>query len=329
VSVAVQPERILHELADLWVSLGTEQSTGVLRACTMTLIVAVDNSADAAAAESTLAELMHEHPSRAIVLKLEESKKEMLEARVFAQCWMPFGGRQQICCEQVEIAASCDRLAGVTPVVLGIIVPDLPVVLWSRSARILEFPEFHQLFPLVHKLIVDSAQLGEPLEALQRVQALRSERRHVADLAWTRLTRWRELIANAFAEPGCRGRLRDAARITIFHAGANPPSAAYYLGAWLLPALSGPEKQTIEFRAAESGDDPVRGVEIAASAWKASFHLSDATATVDFDGAHSKVALDSLSEYNLLREELSILEKDPVFDRVLETAVQLAKSRPR
>jgi glucose-6-phosphate dehydrogenase assembly protein OpcA len=328
-SSAVLPERILHELAGLWVSLGTEQSAGVLRACTMTLIVAVDNSADAAAAESILAELMHEHPSRAIVLKLEESKKELLDARVFAQCWMPFGGRQQICCEQVEISASCDRLAGVTPVVLGITVPDLPVVLWSRSARILEFPEFHHLCPLVQKIIVDSAQLGEPAAALRRVQTLGSERRDVADLAWTRLTRWRELIANAFAEPGRLGRLRDATRITIFHAGPNPPSAAYYIGAWLLPAIGGPEKTAIEFRAAETGDDPVRGVEIAAPAWKASFHLLDATATVDFDGAQSKVVLDSLSEYNLLREELSILEKDSVFDRVLEAAARLTKSGAR
>ena len=29
-----------------------------------------------------------------------------LAARVFAQCWMPFGHRQQICCEQIEITAS-------------------------------------------------------------------------------------------------------------------------------------------------------------------------------------------------------------------------------
>jgi glucose-6-phosphate dehydrogenase assembly protein OpcA len=270
---------------------------------------------------------MHEHPSRAIVLKLQESETDMLDARVFAQCWMPFGARQQICCEQIEIAASCDRLAGVTPVVLGITVPDLPVVLWSRSARILEFPEFHQLCPLVHKMIVDSAQLGEPLEALRHVKKLGSERRHIADLAWTRLTRWRELIANAFEEPGRLGRLREAARVTILHTGANPPSAAYYLGAWLSSALGRSDKRTIEFRAAEGGGDPVRGVEIAAPDWTASFHLSDSTATIDFAGAQSKVVLPTLSEYTLLREELSILEKDFAFERALEAAADLAQRR--
>ena len=34
-----------------------------------------------------------------------------MEARVFAQCWMPFGKRQQICCEQIEITASETSLA--------------------------------------------------------------------------------------------------------------------------------------------------------------------------------------------------------------------------
>ena len=325
-SVTVQPEKILHELADLWVSLGKEESTGVLRACAMTLIVAVDNSADAAAAESTLAELMHEHPSRAIVLKLLEAEREILDARVFAQCWMPFGGRQQICCEQIEIAASCDRMAGVILVVLGITVPDLPVVLWSRSARILQLPEFHQLLPLVHKVIADSAELGSPSEALRRVQELQTGRRHVADLAWTRLTRWRELIANAFEEPGRLAKLPETARIKIFHAGEKTPSAAYYLGAWLLSALAGPEKRAIEFRPAEGGGDAIKGVELSAPNWTASFRLSDSSAMIDFGGAQSKVMLSGLSEYTLLREELAILEKDPVFERALEAAVRLAGS---
>ena len=40
---------------------------------------------------------------------------------------------QQICCEQIEVAASPDRLADVAPTLLGIIVPDLPVVVWSRG----------------------------------------------------------------------------------------------------------------------------------------------------------------------------------------------------
>jgi glucose-6-phosphate dehydrogenase assembly protein OpcA len=326
-SAAVRPERILRELAELWVSLGKEQATGVLRACAMTLIVAVDNAADAASASETLAELMHEHPSRAIVLKLEEPARERLDSRVFAQCWMPFGSRQQICCEQIEITFSCDRLVGVTPVILGITVPDLPVVLWSRSARLLELPEFAQLLPLARKVIIDSASLGSPAEALRQVQSLGTQRREVADLAWTRLTRWRQLIANAFEEPGRLERLKEVTGATILHTGSQPPSAAYYLGGWLKNSIGRNWKNSVTFQTSEGSGDCIRGIDLHGQGWNAGFQLTDTTAIVDFDGVPSRVVLSSLSEYMLLREELGILEHEAIFERSLETAVRMAEGK--
>src|SRR4051812_26404224 len=103
-SATIQPDRILRELSELWVGFGKQdgdQSTGVLRACAMTLIVVADAKEDAAAVGETLALLMRDHPSRAIVVRVVEQYKPELEARVFAQCWMPLGHRRQICCEQI------------------------------------------------------------------------------------------------------------------------------------------------------------------------------------------------------------------------------------
>ncbi len=325
-STAVQPEKILRELAELWVSLGKEQTSGVLRACAMTLIVGVDNAADALAAGETLAELMHEHPSRAIVLRLEERAEHKLDARVFAQCWMPFGGRQQICCEQIEITSSCDRLQGLAPVVLGITVPDLPVVFWCRSARLLELPAFQQLLPLARKIIVDSDALGAPFMALRRVRELGSQRRGVADLAWTRLTRWRELLANTFEEPGRSAELRRITRATIAHTGEMPSTAAFYLASWLRCALGAGIEVELRAAAGVSETDTIRAIELWAPAWKAEFQLSDGTAAVDVNGSSSKVVLGALSEYSLLREELSILENDAVFETALRAAVSMAGS---
>src|SRR3954469_17352118 len=111
-AAGLHPEQILSDLAELWTELahpekGPSTASGVLRACAMTLIVAAEDAADAEAAGEGLAQLMHEHPSRAIVLRPAEAGE--LSARVFAQCWMPFGSRQQICCEQIEITASLDK----------------------------------------------------------------------------------------------------------------------------------------------------------------------------------------------------------------------------
>ena len=69
-AATIQPERILHDLAELWSSLahpdhGASTASGVLRACSMTLLVAAADPGDAQDVGRTVGELMHEHPSRA------------------------------------------------------------------------------------------------------------------------------------------------------------------------------------------------------------------------------------------------------------------------
>ena len=89
------PRHILRELADLWVTLGKqgqdESGAGVLRACTLTLVVLAEASDDAAALGETIAALMPEHPARTIVVRLSGAGERALAERVYAQCWMPFG----------------------------------------------------------------------------------------------------------------------------------------------------------------------------------------------------------------------------------------------
>jgi hypothetical protein len=73
---AVQPEKILKDLGKLWVDLGTQDENGVLRACALTFIVVVQETQDAGVIGETIAALMHEHPSRAIVIRVREDGRE-------------------------------------------------------------------------------------------------------------------------------------------------------------------------------------------------------------------------------------------------------------
>ena len=84
----------------------------------------------------TIAALMPEHPARAMVIRLCGSGEAALSERVYSQCWMPFGQRRQICCEQIEIVSADASLADLPPVVLPLAVPDLPLMLWCRSPRL-------------------------------------------------------------------------------------------------------------------------------------------------------------------------------------------------
>jgi hypothetical protein len=94
----IDPEKIRKELSELWVDLAKEKegAAGVLRACSMTLIAAVDEDDDPGQIGETIAMLMREHPSRAIVVRVRDSSEFYLSAQVLAQCWMPFGDRRQI-----------------------------------------------------------------------------------------------------------------------------------------------------------------------------------------------------------------------------------------
>ena len=68
---AVRPERLLKDLRNLWVDLGKDEPAGVLRACAMTLDRRGRGGAGRAGDRARRSpHLMHEHPSRAIVLRV-------------------------------------------------------------------------------------------------------------------------------------------------------------------------------------------------------------------------------------------------------------------
>src|SRR5947207_6648238 len=90
----------------------------------MTLVVVAEESEDPSALGETIASLMPEHPARAILIRLRGAGERALSEHVYQQCWKPFGQRQQICCEQIELTAS-DAALG-----------DLASVLDRKSTRL-------------------------------------------------------------------------------------------------------------------------------------------------------------------------------------------------
>ena len=116
-SATVAPDSILKELAALWTQEGKQGGAGVLRACSMTLVVIAEAGDDASALGETVAALMPEHPARSILIRLLGDRERALSQRVYQQCWKPFGQRQQICCEQIEITASDAALADLPSVI--------------------------------------------------------------------------------------------------------------------------------------------------------------------------------------------------------------------
>ena len=314
----VQPERILKDLRSLWLDLGKDAPSGVLRACAMTLIVVVEEERDAMAIGETIASLMHEHPSRAIVLRVRQGSEPSLSARVFAQCWMPFGSRQQICCEQVEIISSLASFTDVTSVLRALTVPDLPVVIYCPSEGLWQLSEFRALLPLASKLIIDSDQMDNSPTALTFLRSL-PQGLLVADLTWARLTPWREAIAQIFDQPAHLRTIFDLTEIQIlYHTGAGEPSSVYYLAGWFMSVLGGGVKINV---APGVGPDYARIAHIALNGpeMKATIDFADNNAvetSVNGERVHLSM-FPEMTEAEALRRELAIAGRDARFEDAL------------
>jgi glucose-6-phosphate dehydrogenase assembly protein OpcA len=321
------PERILKDLHDLWITLGKEESgtgDGVLRACALTLIVMEQDDGDTSATGETLAELMRDYPSRAIVLRVRPGEGRALEARVFAQCWLPFGRRKQICSEQIEITAGRLSLAAVPPILLALAAPDLPVVMWRRSASLAGMREVAALEALADKLILDSDAAGDVRDASAVLSAARQSGAPFADLAWTRLTAWRETIAQVFDCPLPRTCLPGFREITVLHGRGGISISACYLAGWLSVAL-GWDPLDPRLRFSETGNGDLAGMTLSAPGSEIEIsRQGEQSLIARINGMPHRASAAARSQASLIGEEISIAGRDPIYERSLAAALAIA-----
>jgi len=307
----IKPDRILKELGELWIDTakpdpgkpGTESGDdGLLRACSMTLISFVDDEEDSMALGETLALLMREHPSRSIVVRLREGE-DFLESRVLAQCWKPFGHRKQICCEQVELTATMNHLQDVASVVGPLAVPDLPRLILLRSARIVRAGALRKILPLADKIIVDSSRPGAP--GFGELGAMLDSGHIAGDLAWTRITELRALIAHLLGETVPKV-------ITIEYSGREAGPETRYLEAWLDGGLPDTHVRI------KSGGGEGLGTPLV-------IRIDDTIvsrpgvgcAEIEMGALKQRASLAVGRDDELLSAELKIVVHDPVFERAL------------
>jgi glucose-6-phosphate dehydrogenase assembly protein OpcA len=322
----VAPDKILKELAELWADSGkqgqAEGGTGVLRACSMTLLVLAEAGEDTQDLGETIAALMPEHPARAILVRLSGAGERSMAERVYSQCWMPFGQRRQICCEQVEITVSDAALADLRSVVLPLTVPDLPLIVWCRSSRLLAMPEFHDIGAMADKVVLDSASAPDPPAVLQGAQEMATQGVMLGDLAWTRLTRWREMLAQVFENQQNAAHLARIASVEVEWGGAYRV-LALYLGAWTRACLAAVAVNP-SLNIARDGDANHLRVRLTGEGIAVELVREDDRMVVTLNGASQCTNLPKPTDYLLMREELGIVRHDPVFEKTLASAAELA-----
>ncbi len=329
---AISPESILRELAGLWAEADArhaESGAGVLRACTMTLIAVADEDDDPDALGETIAELMREHPARVILIRLRRSAGSELEERVYSQCWMPFGGRKQVCCERVDITASDASLDDLCSVLAPLAAPDLPSALWWRSARLFDTPQFACVAAVAEKVILDSRTLPDARQTLPRLARLAKAGKLLGDLSWTQLTRWREMLARVFENRAYLARLAEAREVRVWFPGESAPVYAWYMGAWIRNALA---DAGVKAQMRLAPDPTMSGgtlrLELVGEDFRVALERQAELISLDAFGLSNRMNLPHPSDYMLMSEELGVLRRDPVFERTLSSAAEFAVAPP-
>jgi glucose-6-phosphate dehydrogenase assembly protein OpcA len=195
---------------------------GVTSGLALTLVAIADERMvrDAEAASTIAASA---HPCRLIIVvrtEPSESTRSRLDAEIVV------GGRLGPC-EAVVLRMQGRLALHAESVVMPLLAPDVPVVTWWHG----EPPEriaYDPLGVVGERRITDAAQCADPIAALRR----RAEDYAPGDtdLAWSRITPWRALVAGAF------DTVESPVVSTVVVAPKTDPTAALMRG-WLKARL--------------------------------------------------------------------------------------------
>lgn len=189
-------------------------------------------------------------------------------------------------------------------VAVPLLLPDTPIVaFWPSHAP--EIPAEDPIGKHAQRRITDSATCEDPLSDL--TARSRSYRPGDTDLAWSRLTPWRSIIASAFDRP-----VKDVRRAQIIAETDNPSAAL--LRVWLMQRLS------IEVSISWDNQPGISSVAFDTSDGELSISRTDRINAVlkRPDSPDASIYLPRRDLASLLSEELKRLDPDDVYGAVIK-----------
>ncbi|MBF6600482.1 MAG: glucose-6-phosphate dehydrogenase assembly protein OpcA [Dehalococcoidia bacterium] len=234
--IAVDPPAIEAEFRRIWRDTSGGEDASSIRLRVLNFVAFAHERADIERFERVVRLLPQRHPCRAI-LALAGPEQETLRAAIAVLCWRPAAGAAHICAEEVRLFGGAGEQQEVASAVLGLLVPELPVVVWLMDRPELGGRMSGELIDTADRLIFDSAGQADGVGTFDRV--LRAGQRWelaLSDLAWGRLASWRALIAQFFDGEGVK-QLSQIQSIEIASGGGSLSSEALLLAGWLVSRL--------------------------------------------------------------------------------------------
>jgi glucose-6-phosphate dehydrogenase assembly protein OpcA len=208
------------------------------RASLLNFVVYCQDTSSFEANTALISRFVRNHACRAILLgDCPAANGSRMTAWVQAHCRVTKAGAGEVCSEQITLLAEGISPQGVSNALLANLDYDLPLSLWWQGA----FPDNGDapLWTRVDRLLFDSLFWVEPLEALQRLERIKTSGNHrmtIADLNWTRTLGFRQALAECFDAPLRRPALEQISQVEIHHA-ADAKTTAWLLLSWFAAQL--------------------------------------------------------------------------------------------
>lgn len=268
----------------------------------LTLVIAPDSEALLEESIAAANFASHEHPSRVIVVLTDDpyASAPRLDAQVRT-------GADSCAGEVVVLSLSGLLAKHADSVVIPFLVPDIPVAVWWPGIAP-AVPAQDPLGKLAIRRITDATNCPDPLSAIK--SRLSGYSPGDTDLAWSRITYWRALLAASVDQPP-HGPITSA----VVSGRKNEP-ALDVLAGWLASRIDGPVRRLV----GELKVELVRDAETLTLRRP----QEGATATMSRTGRpDALVSLSRRETRECLAEDLRRLNADPIYQSALEGIQQV------
>jgi glucose-6-phosphate dehydrogenase assembly protein OpcA len=277
-----------------------EEGGAVALGRVLTLVIATSHALQEDAIEAAN-DASREHPMRVIVLISAEKGDARLDAQIRV-------GGDAGASEVVVLRAYGDAASNAESLITGLLLPDAPVVAWWPDLPP-EDPAASPIGRIAQRRITDASTMPYASNRLSTLAAAYSP--GDTDLAWTRLTHWREQLAAVLDQPPY-----DRVETVEVVGAASSPSTAL-LAAWLRLKLEVP----VVWRSlpSEDWDHGIRSVRLGRASGDIVLERSndvDASLSQPLQPRHD-IVLPRRTLRECLAEELRRLDPDLLYGRVI------------
>ncbi len=221
----VRPEHIEDELTFLWHlaadNMRISQNMNV-RTSVLNLVICALDIASAYQASALLRDLPNTHIARVtlVILDTGDSSPSEVTTWVTLRSFPVISDIMRHHFEQVTVLLSGAAIQSATTIIQPLLKPDLPIYLWWVNDLPSNTSIFQCLINISNRAIVDSSEFSLPEERIRTLSSLlqASPNCALSDLNWSRITPWRELVAQFFDVGEYRPYMVNIEKIEIEHA---------------------------------------------------------------------------------------------------------------